>query len=240
MPHSTATKILSLRSSDDVSPVPNVTPATEAANEHPVHDDTDLEAVTETLAPIQEELNEAAENATFPSPPVQTPLAFSPTPSIVYRQLQRGRGMSVINERLNQLSLAGRINEASSVRSGEGDNLGSPTGSIPITMGSPAANPRIAEYLAYREGDKDVSGHAGKEVNLANLLEDQGVSEQSIWAEEVETDLDHVIKRLIQLASDEAGLTGTEASIRKIAMERLQKVLDAHDLGLALVEKLEE
>jgi hypothetical protein len=93
----------------------------------------------------------------FPSPPMQTP-AFSPAPSVVMRPIQRGRGFSFIHDRLAQLTIGHRsiddeISSAcSTAQSVDGDNSPiafSPTGSIPVALGSPALNPRLSEYLSY-------------------------------------------------------------------------------------------
>lgn len=69
----------------------------------------DFAAVAKILGPIQESLNESADEAMYPSPPINTPEILSPAPSVVYRHPgSRGRGFSVIGDRLAQLKIDNR------------------------------------------------------------------------------------------------------------------------------------
>jgi hypothetical protein len=111
MAAATMTKVTSLGSQSDGGPsVPNPTPATEALDDEVVTapPPMDFAAVTRILAPITESLNESAEEAMYPSPPINTPIIGSPTPSMVCRPLVRGRGFSLIGDRLAQLKLDDR------------------------------------------------------------------------------------------------------------------------------------
>lgn len=101
------TKVTSLGSTSGVPTPPNPTPCTEWAD---AIDDAgggqpDLEALGSILGPIQEDLNEKADVAMLPTPPINSP-AFSPAPS-VYRAA-RTRGFSNLGDRLLQLKLEER------------------------------------------------------------------------------------------------------------------------------------
>lgn len=108
---SVATKVTSLSSQHSgagTPSVPNPTPATDALDDVEVQapDPVDLAAVTNILVPIQEELNDIADEAMYPSPPINTPEALSPAPSIVARQQQgRTRGLSGIGDRIAEIKL---------------------------------------------------------------------------------------------------------------------------------------
>jgi hypothetical protein len=111
MAAATMTKVTSLGSQSEGGPsVPNPTPATEALDDEVITapPPMDFAAVTRILAPITESLNESAEEAMYPSPPINTPIIGSPTPSMVYRYPARGRGFSLIGDRLAQLKLDDR------------------------------------------------------------------------------------------------------------------------------------
>lgn len=116
----TATKVTHLGSqcsTSDAPTVPNATPATEALDNEIVNPPPpmDYAAVARTLGHLQESLNESAEEAMYPSPPINTPEILSPAPSIVYRlQKTRGRGFSAIGARLAQLKLDDRRSHRSS------------------------------------------------------------------------------------------------------------------------------
>jgi hypothetical protein len=109
----TPSKVTSMGSqysvSDDVT-VPNPTPLTEALDSEVVDPPPliDFAAMTKTLATIAEGLNESAEEAMYPSPPINTPEITSPAASVVYRQPARSRGFSAIGDRLAQLKIEGR------------------------------------------------------------------------------------------------------------------------------------
>ncbi len=108
---SVATKVTSLSSQHSgagTPSVPNPTPATDALDDVEVQapDPVDLAAVTNILVPIQEELNDIADEAMYPSPPINTPEALSPAPSVVVRQQQgRTRGLSGIGDRIAEIKL---------------------------------------------------------------------------------------------------------------------------------------
>ncbi|KAJ4311139.1 hypothetical protein N0V94_008093 [Neodidymelliopsis sp. IMI 364377] len=95
---------------DDVT-VPNPTPMTEALDDEVVQPPPpiDFAAMSRTLATIAESLNESAEEAMYPSPPVNTPQVNTPAASIVYRYSQtRSRGFSAIGDRLARMKAEGR------------------------------------------------------------------------------------------------------------------------------------
>ncbi|KAJ4303562.1 hypothetical protein N0V90_002461 [Kalmusia sp. IMI 367209] len=101
-----STKVMSLGSTSGAPTPPNPTPCTEALTSNDKVAHPDFDAVGRILGPIQEDLNEKADVAMLPSPPINTPEAFSPAPS-VYRPA-RSRGFSLLGDRLNQLKLQER------------------------------------------------------------------------------------------------------------------------------------
>lgn len=107
----TATKVTSPGSQFSVSDaptVPNPTPFSESAftDFHPPFDHV---ALASQLADNQDQLNEAANEAMYPSPPINTPEALSPAPSIIHRVQARGRGISFgLGDRLAQVKLEER------------------------------------------------------------------------------------------------------------------------------------
>ncbi|KAH6643771.1 hypothetical protein C7974DRAFT_382181 [Boeremia exigua] len=142
--------------------VPNPTPRTEAAEVVDPPPEIDFQAMTKTLATIAEGLNESAEEAMFPSPPINTPVITSPAASVTYQHPKiRSRGMSTIGDRLARAVAEGRkfyhdsdvSTSDSSVRSSlptddESDSMsdvlsdgGRDRHNIPIALGSPRANP---------------------------------------------------------------------------------------------------
>jgi hypothetical protein len=184
----------------------------------------DLMAVSKTLAPIEEELNEKADEAMYPTPPVQTPEAFSPAPSVVVRQYTRARGLSFLPERLAQIQLEETATDdtASSYHSttlsqDEEGNIGS--GSITIGLGSPTVNPRLEEYLAHppprtapiplnttgQVSTKD-DGRGGVSGTNQNATQDsnnrEGVREASTWSDVALSDLVEALERLEQVVAD--------------------------------------
>ncbi|KAH8727860.1 hypothetical protein GQ44DRAFT_77778 [Phaeosphaeriaceae sp. PMI808] len=107
MTSATVTEISSLGSPYGIPSVPNATPATEPL-EFSIVDPPppmDFAAVTQILGPQTEYLNDKAEEAMYPSPPINTPILGSPTPSVKLPLYGRGRGFSVIGDRLAQLKL---------------------------------------------------------------------------------------------------------------------------------------
>lgn len=99
----------SVSATGDVT-VPNPTPLTEAMENEAVDPppDIDFHAMVKILAPIAESLNEAAEDAMYPTPPINTPAVTSPATSVVYRYSStRTRGLSTIADRLARAKLEG-------------------------------------------------------------------------------------------------------------------------------------
>lgn len=96
-------------SSSSCYPEPHPTPATDALDSEVAPPPMDFAAVTKILAPITETLNESAEDAMYPSPPGNTPVVGSPTPSVAgHYYPHRSRGFSLIGDRFAQLQLANR------------------------------------------------------------------------------------------------------------------------------------
>ncbi|XPS74233.1 hypothetical protein M3J09_006353 [Ascochyta lentis] len=153
----------SVSASDDVT-VPNPTPLSEALDNEVVDPppEIDFVAMSKTLATIAETLNESADEAMFPTPPINTPELTSPATSIVYRHpYARSRGMSTIGDRLARVMaedrrLAHRDSDTMSVScrssvpaTDESDggfsallgDGGKDKQDIPIALGSPRINP---------------------------------------------------------------------------------------------------
>ncbi|XP_014551523.1 hypothetical protein COCVIDRAFT_42172 [Bipolaris victoriae FI3] len=276
-------KAMSLDCQSDAPSAPNPTPVTEPdgtpfANE-PVDPppEIDYAAVANILAPIQESLNEAAEEAGYPSPPINTPVVGSPEPSIVYRNpTTRGRGISAIGDRLAKFKLdnrklrqhegdAGSVNYSpkpsvaeddeadmasiSEVVSDSGKNrharrslapISVTEGTVPIALGSPAANPRIAEYLSFTSDDLPTSSVAPcfpstpMEMGTACIepavhggsdsLRSEGVTEKSNWAEELEDTANRAFLRLEQLAADEVKMDASK-TFEEYYIARLERLL---------------
>ncbi|KAF2445606.1 hypothetical protein P171DRAFT_268846 [Karstenula rhodostoma CBS 690.94] len=99
-----STKVMSLSSTSGAPTPPTTTPYTESASSSDNVAQPDFDAVGRILGPIQEDLNEQADVAMLPSPPINTPELFSPAPSVVYRP-HRSRGFSLLGDRLAQLKL---------------------------------------------------------------------------------------------------------------------------------------
>jgi hypothetical protein len=108
-----SSKVTSLGSNSEELSKHNPTPKTEALDSEVVDPPPlmDFAAVTRILAPITESLNEKAEEAMYPSPPINTPIVGSPTPSIMFYRPShpRSRGFSVIGDRLTQLMIDERL-----------------------------------------------------------------------------------------------------------------------------------
>jgi hypothetical protein len=125
MATSTITKVTSYCSTSGAPSVPNATPATEFLGSDVTEPPPpmDFAAVTKILAPITETLNDSADEAMLPSPPINTPIVGSPTPSVSFFPYQRARGFSAIGDRLAKLKLDNRKircrRDAESVRSDE-------------------------------------------------------------------------------------------------------------------------
>jgi hypothetical protein len=84
----------SVSAAGDVT-VPNPTPLSEALDNEVVDPPPEMDffdmckAVNQSLAPIAEKLNEEAEEAMYPTPPINTPEVTSPATSIVQRHSYR-------------------------------------------------------------------------------------------------------------------------------------------------------
>ena len=160
-------KVTSLASSSSGFPSPpNHTPRTEASDvvSCPV---MDFEKVGKILGPIEEDLNEAAEIALYPSPPANTPAVFSPNHSVRSLNLTHGRtrGLSAIGDRLVQLkvtdfprwmrgddsstqSVAPTISEkGENDRDGDGEGSVFSNGKALINMMPSARDDELTEFL---------------------------------------------------------------------------------------------
>jgi len=96
-------------SSDVTEPYP--TPIAEALESEVVDPPPkfDFHAMTKILASIAEALNESAEAAMFPTVPINNQLVTSPTTSVICQKPNiRGRGMSIVGERLARALAEGR------------------------------------------------------------------------------------------------------------------------------------
>ncbi|KAI4644279.1 hypothetical protein J4E93_006179 [Alternaria ventricosa] len=168
----TTTKVTSLDSQSDGPSVPNPTPATESVGSpyEPVDPppEMDYTAVARILGPIQESLNEAALEAAYPSPPINTPILGSPAPSVSYRfPVTRGRGFSVVGDRLAQLKINDR-----KLRHREGDvgsSNYSPEASINEDEEVDIAS--ISEVLSDGGRDKQDPGQARKTLDPIDVTE---------------------------------------------------------------------
>jgi hypothetical protein len=99
-------KVTSMSSTSGAPTPPNATPRTENSGGLDPFPHTDFDAVGKILGTVQEDLNESADAAMYPSPPINTPEAFSPAPSVY--KAARARGLSAIGDRLAQLKLEER------------------------------------------------------------------------------------------------------------------------------------
>lgn len=250
MTTTTFTKVMSVDSASGAPTPPHPTPATDTLEQAQSGNETDLTAVSKTLEPIQEDLNEAADYAMFPSPPINTPEAFSPAPSIIIRQHQRGCGLSAVGDRLAQLSIGERVLYGKRDHDGDSSThsvahsldeerdgsygridtpLFSPTGSIPIALGSPAVNPRINDFLSFQAaGDGAPAKGSGEKGKSGGGGGSESVTEKTNWEDEVVADVERALKRLEQLADDE-GVTKPAKPAKQHYVELLQKVLDGAD-----------
>jgi len=170
-----AVKVTSVGSTSGAPSPPNPSPRTDyTENFQP----TDIDAVGRILAPIQEDLNEQAEAAMYPSPPINTPETFSPAASVY--KTGRVRGFSLLGDRLNQLKLEERNSPLKDTDAGSNNRSVAPStaesepeamsdasflnkcptpvntvvgaaeeGTIHIALGSPAINPRQEEYANF-------------------------------------------------------------------------------------------
>lgn len=170
-------KVTSVGSASSAPSPPNPTP-----HDSGLPPATDFDAVYKRLAADQEQLNDNAEAAMYPSPPINTPEVFSPAPSLY--KTGRTRGLSGIGARLALLRLEDRthtdgtasnysvgasIEEEEDAKSAAGESMVSATGKIslsaphpfsapiPIALGSPTVNPRFTEYANFGSEDLPVS-----------------------------------------------------------------------------------
>jgi hypothetical protein len=167
-------KAMSLDCQSGAPSAPNPTPATEPVGSPFASDPVDpppkidCAAVAKILAPIQESLNEAAEEAGYPSPPINTPEIGSPEPSIIYRHpTTRGRGFSFLGDRLAQLKLD---NRKLCHREGDaGPNNYSPEPSVAEDDEAEMAS--ISEVLSDSGKDRQSSGHARRSLAPISVTE---------------------------------------------------------------------
>lgn len=92
----------------DAVVVPNPTPLPEALSSEAVDPppDIDVHAMIKILEPIAETLNEAAMEAMYPTPPINTPAVGSPAASVINRHPRtRSQGMSTIGDRLARVKI---------------------------------------------------------------------------------------------------------------------------------------
>ncbi|KAH7410314.1 hypothetical protein DE146DRAFT_675041 [Phaeosphaeria sp. MPI-PUGE-AT-0046c] len=191
-------KVTSLgsESSSSCYPEPHPTPAAEAFDSEVAPPPMDFAAVTKILAPITETLNESAEDAMYPSPPLNTPEVGSPTPSVAAHYCGRGRGISIVGDRLAQLKLDARMShyhhhhrnaEVTSSSRSDGTSAAGECDECEVASisdilsetcrrkdcsgraGSPATNPRIEEYLSF--SSKDLPNQAPAPAVGASLVE---------------------------------------------------------------------
>ncbi|KNG50534.1 hypothetical protein DDE82_005945 [Stemphylium lycopersici] len=169
------TKITCLDSQSDAAPsVPNPTPATEPVgspfSSDPVDPppEMDYTAVAKILGPIQESLNEAAMEAGYPSPPINTPEVGSPSPSIIYRHpATRSRGFSAVGDRLAQLKVDDR-----KPRTREGDVFSSTYSPEPsVAEDEEVEVMSISEVLSDGGRDKQGTGNARRSLAPLSLTE---------------------------------------------------------------------
>ncbi|KAF2822775.1 hypothetical protein CC86DRAFT_372586 [Ophiobolus disseminans] len=158
----TMMKITTLGSVSEGPSGPTPTPATEALDSDVVDPPPpmDFAAVARILGPITESLNESAEEAMYPSPPLNTPILGSPTPSVSYRLPMRARGFSVIGDRLAQLKIEDRMKH----RHHRGTELTSSNRSAEPSIAEACDEcdmASISEVLSDDCKDKKCSGHAG-------------------------------------------------------------------------------
>jgi hypothetical protein len=168
----TTTKVTSLDSQSDGPSVPNPTPATEPVGNtfEPIDPppEMDYTAVAKILGPIQESLNEAAIEADYPSPPINTPVFGSPAPSVAYRHpMTRGRGFSVIGDRLAQLKINDR--KLRHREADVGSSSYSPEASIAEDEEADVAS--ISEVLSDSGRDKQGPGHARETLDPIDVTE---------------------------------------------------------------------
>lgn len=131
----------------------------------------DFAAVVKKLDPIQETLNESADMAMYPSPPINTPEILSPAPSIVHRApASRARGFSIIDDRFAELKMTNTLQrEADAISSnrsmepsvaGEQDHDATSILELPSKEGksklTPGANNLSAAPSTATVGDSEV------------------------------------------------------------------------------------
>ncbi|KAF2268392.1 hypothetical protein CC78DRAFT_608927 [Lojkania enalia] len=245
-----AVKLTAPSSSSKIPTLPNPTLQTGSLrNDMDSLPDTELTVVSHTLEPIAEDASETG----YPHVLVNTPEGLiSPAQSACNG---RACSMSTIGDQLAKLKSSNRcqyyVNEDadSSVRSTthhpideneiEDSKAGSIRlspislgfGDIPIALGSPVANPRIDEYLAYQSTSLLSPGlpddiKDAEELAKVNKKRSVGVTESSNWAEDIEQDFVHLLKRLENLARDEFE-NGQDMSIDDYYIRRLNKYLSA-------------
>jgi hypothetical protein len=161
---STLTKFTSLGSHSENHSGLFPTPVTEALDSDVINPPPpmDFAAVTRILAPITESLNEKAEEAILPSPPLNTPVIGSPAPSVTLRPVvPRLRGFSGIGDRLAKLKIEGRISRRHHHHGGT-DMTSSTRSAEPSVVGEcdECEMASISEVMSEGCKDKECPGHA--------------------------------------------------------------------------------
>jgi hypothetical protein len=75
----------------------------EGSDQVPKQSLTNLDAVSSTLAVIEEHLNESADVAMLPSPPINTPVGTTPEPSVVGRNKARSNVFGEFGDRIAEV-----------------------------------------------------------------------------------------------------------------------------------------
>jgi hypothetical protein len=158
-------KVTSFGSPSEGRSDPRPTPATEALESDVIvaPPPMDFAAVTRILAPISETLNELAEEAMYPSPPINTPVVGSPTPSMKARFTGRHRGFSGIGDRLAQLKIDDRRSHWPHHHH-RGTDIASGSRSMEPSVAeecNESETASVSEVMSDGCKDKDCPGHSG-------------------------------------------------------------------------------
>ncbi|KAF2853678.1 hypothetical protein T440DRAFT_389100 [Plenodomus tracheiphilus IPT5] len=163
MSTTTMTAVGSPYSASGAPSVPNPTPNAEYDDRAEMAPpDINFAAVTKILAPIQELLNESADDARCPSPPINTPNVLSPAPSIISRY--RIRSLSAVNDRLDKL----KIDDRKYARRDADAAYSSPSVDPSIAEDEEYEMASISEVLS--DAGKDKSGFRQHSMSLPPLV----------------------------------------------------------------------
>jgi hypothetical protein len=162
MASTTLFKVTSFGSPSEGRSDPRPTPATDAFDSDVgvAPPPMDFAAVTKILGPISDTLNELAEEAMYPSPPINTPVVSSPTPSIQARFTGRHRGFSGIGDRLAQLKIDHHHHR--------GTDMASSSRSMEPSVAEECNESEVAsvsEVMSDGCKDKDCPGHGGMSMS---------------------------------------------------------------------------